>query len=242
MRSFPTAASFVLLAVAAAAHADVVVPNSAAEVDADGSFLMTSTGTAGRTYQMSIAASQLTNLVGQPIVGLQWRLNGPTAAAWPASDASYAFWDVFIGPGVAPAAMSNTFANNFTGAPTQVRSGPLNIAAGSFTVGASPNAFGPALEFTNPYVYTGGDLLVEFRFAQQVGVSTQAPFDAVTASGGPANGWGVDFAARWTGNAAGVTGANGNFVVTNFVVPAPAPLAMLALALGVAARRRTRSH
>lgn len=229
------------LLVAAGAAQAIVVPNSAATTEADGVFSLTSTGTTGRTFQLTIAANQLTSLVGQQVGGLQWRLNGAVATNWPPTDTTYAFWDVYMGPGVAPSAMSNTFASNFSGPATQVRSGPAGFTAGSFTAGGSPNAFGPALNFNTPYLYTGGDLTIEMRFAQQVGATTQSAFDAVAASGGPANGWGVDFAGRWTGNSAGTTGANGNFLVTNLVViPAPTSLALMGLTMGLAARRRTR--
>lgn len=226
-------------ALAGAAGADVVVPNSLAGIDGDGTFSLTSSAAAGRTFQLTIAASQLTGMVGQQISGLQWRLNGASTAAWPPADTSYATWDIFVGPGVAPSAMSNTFASNFTSAPTQVRSGPAGFTAGSFSAGVSPNAFGPTLAFTTPYAYNGGDLTIEMRFSAQVGPTTQSPFDAVLASGGPGNGWGVDFAGRWTGNMAGVTGNNGNFLVTNLVaIPAPASLGLLGLAGLAAARRR----
>lgn len=226
--------------LAFAAQADVIVPNSAAGVDADGTFALTATAAAGRTFQLTIASSQLTGLAGQQIFGLQWRLNGAAAAAWPAANITYAFWDVFVGPGVAPSAMSNTFASNFSAAPTQVRSGGYAVNAGSHSSGSSPNAFGTTLDFTAPYLYTGGDLTIEMRFAPQVGSTTTPSFDAVLASGGPANGWGVDYAARWTSNATGTTGGNGNFLVTNFVVPAPSSMALLGLSLGVALRRNRR--
>lgn len=229
------------LLLAGAAYADVVVPNYAASSEADGGFFLTSTASAGRTFQLTIAASQLTGLIGQPIDAMQFRLNGG-AAAWPPVDANYAFWDVFIGPGVDPAMMSNTFASNFSGAATQVRSGPLTFAAGSFTGGSVPNNFGPALTFSVPYMYTGGDLTIEMRFAQQTGATTQANLDGANVSGGPGNGWGVDFAARWTGNAAGTTGTNGNFLVTKLIVPAPSSLALLGLTMGFAMRRRPRQN
>lgn len=232
-------ASAVGVALLAGLAQGTVVPNSAAGVEGDGIFSLTSTSTLGRTFQMTIAASQLTSLVGQQIGGMQWRLNGAATAAWPPTSTTYAFWDVFVGPGVAPSAMSNTFASNFIGAPTQVRSGGWGVNAGSFTAGASPNAFGPALDFTTPYLYTGGDLTIEMRFAAQVGATTQSPFDAVTASGGPGNGFGVDFSSRWTGNAAGTSGGNANFLVTQFVViPAPSAAALMGLGVLVAGRRR----
>lgn len=239
MNRFVKAAVGTVLLACGAAQADVVVPNALAGVEGDGTFSLTSTATAGRTFQLVIAASQLSGLVGQSITGLQWRLNGAATAAWPPANVNFADWTISVGPGVAPAAMSNTFAANFSGAATVVRTGPLAISAGSYTVGGSPNVFGPTLGFDTPYAYAGGDLTVEMRFSQQVGSTTQSPFDAVIASGGPANGWGVDFAGRWTSNAAGTSGGNANFLVTNFVaVPAPASLALLGASLGLAARRR----
>lgn len=233
-RSICSGLAFGVLLVGVA-RADVVVPNYTANTEAGSSFFLTATATAGRTFQLTIAASQLTGIVGQSIEAMQWRMNGGVAA-WPPVDANYAFWDIAIGPGVDPASMSNTFAQNFSGPATQVRSGPLTFAAGSFPGGSTPNAFGPAVTFNTPYLYTGGDLTIEMRFAGQTGATTQANLDAVAATGGP--GWGVDFAARWTGNAAGTSGSNGNFLVTNLIIPAPSSLALLGLSMGLVARRR----
>jgi len=238
-RTIRAAVCFTALLVCTA-RADVVVPNSAAAAEADGTFALTSTGATGRTYQFTIDAGQLSGLVGQQILGLQWRLNGASTAAWPPANTTYASWDVFMGPGVDPSAMSNTFASNFTAAPTQVRSGPYAVTAGSFPAGGSPNPFGPALNFTTPFLYTGGDLAIEMRFAQQVGSTIQSPFDGVLASGGPANGWGVDFSSRFATGSTAVTGANANFVVTNLVVPEPSSIALVGAAMAVALRRKPR--
>jgi hypothetical protein len=229
------------LFLAATAQADVVVPNSAAGVEGDGTFSLTSTGAAGRTFQLNIEEGQLTSLVGQQIMGLQWRLNAAATAAWPPTGTNYAFWDIFVGPGVDPSAMSNTFASNFTAAATQVRAGALAFNAGGWSFGGSPNAFGPTLNFDTPYLYTGGDLTIEMRFAAQTGATTQSPFDAILASGGPANGWGVNFNGRWTSNAAGTTGANANFLVTNLVtVPEPTSMLLVGVPLAAAAWRKLR--
>ena len=226
------------------ARADFVVPNSAAGVEADGAFFLTTTAAAGRTYQMTINSNQLTGAIGQQLTGFQLRLNGAVTANWPSVDTSWSFFDVYVGPGVDPAAMSNTFADNFSAAATQVRSGGLTITADSFTFGGAPNAFGPSIVFSTPYLYTGGHLTVEFRFSAQTGATNQISADAVTASLGPGNGWGVDFAARWTGNAAGTSGANGNFVVMNLltqaVIPEPSSACILLcglVALGIRRRR-----
>lgn len=239
-------ASLIAIFMCASVCADVIVPNYTAGVEADGTFSLTSTASAGRTYQMTISSSQLSSVIGEELIGMQFRLNG-AASSWPLADANYAFWNIFIGPGVSPASMSNTFAVNFSGTSTQVRSGALSFTTGSFPSGSSPNNFGPTLTFNTPYLYTGGDLTVEMRFAQQTGATTQSPLDAVLASGGPGNGWGVDFAARWTGNADGTSGSNGNFLVTNFLtqsaVPEPSTmiLAGASLASVVFWQRRRRS-
>jgi hypothetical protein len=191
---------------------------------------------------MTIAASQLTGAIGQNIVGMKFRLNGG-AANWPSVSTSFTQWNIFMGPGVAPSAMSNTFASNFTGSPTQVRSGALVFNANSFTGGAGNNPLGPPINFNTDYLYTGGNLTIEMRFSAQSGATNQPALDAALASGGPANGWGVDFAGRWTADMNGVSGGNANFVVTDLMLrPVPEPASFAALGLGALAlvRRRRR--
>ncbi|MBX3375801.1 MAG: hypothetical protein KF678_02205 [Phycisphaeraceae bacterium] len=220
------------LALASGSVAQVVVPNSAALTEGDGTFALTATAAAGRTYQFTIDSGQLAGLIGQNLTGLKWRLNGPGTAAWPTAETNYTAWDVYIGPGVDPSAMSNTFAANFTSAPTQVRSGPFSYAAGSHSFGSAPNAFGPTLDFTTPYPYTGGDLTIEMRFSAQTGSTTAPSFDAITASLGPANGWGVDFSSRWTASITGLTGGNANFLVTQIIAGSAGPTGACCLSSG----------
>jgi hypothetical protein len=220
----------------------VVVPNSAAGVDADGTFALTSTAAAGRTFQLLIGANQLTGLLNNNLNSMAFRLNNSATAAWPSVATSFADWEIRIGAGVSPGAMSNTFAANFSGGNTLVRDGAMNFGVNSFTVGGNPNAFGVALDFNQTsYLYTGGDLCIEMRYSGQVGATNQPSFDAVLASGGPANGWGVNFAARWTSNMLGTTGGNGNFIVTDLRgTPVPEPATMAALGLGALALVRRR--
>ncbi len=244
MRKFLSQAlALILIFVAAVtAKADVVVPGAYANLEGPSSFSLTSTAAAGRTYQMTIDAGQLSTVVGQDITGVQWRLNGPATANWPSVDTSFSFFDVYIGAGVDPSAVSNTFASNFTGSVFQVRSGAHTFLANSFSSGGSPNAFGPTLAFDSSYLYAGGDLTVEFRFSAQSGATNQPAFDGIAVSGGPGNGYGVDFASRWTANATGTTGTAPNFLVTNFTtspVPETSSIGLIGLAFaGIVLRRK----
>lgn len=231
--------------MAGGAFADVVVPNAFAATEAPSTFSLTSTTAGGRTYQMTIAASQLSGQVGENLTGIQWRLNNAATAAWPSVLTSYTQWDIAIGPGVAPSAMSNTFASNFTAGTTTVRSGPHSFNAGDFAIGGSgstPNPWGPTLVFTTNYLYTGGDLCLEMRFSAQSGATNQPALDAVAATD-TANGWGTLFAGRWTASSTGTSGNNANFLVTKFSsTPVPEPATFFVIGIGLLAALRMRKR
>lgn len=215
-----------------------VVPAGYANTNGTSSFLYMVT--TGRTYQMQINASELTQFVGKNLTGLTWRLNA-NAANWPPSvNADFANFDIYIGPGVDPAARSTTFANNFTSAPTQVRSGPLTFAAGSFQGAGSPAPWGVEITF-NEYLYTGGHLTIEIRHSGMTGNTTTTSFNALSTT---TSGYGTRFSALWTGTYNGTTGGAGNFFVTRLTaneVPAPGALALLGAGLVMGGRRRRRA-
>lgn len=236
-----TRLSIVAVALAAGSTAfagstSQVVPNAFENVDGPSQFLGPHS-TSARTYQLLIHESQLTNLVGLQLNGLTWRQSGNSTADWPAQDANYSNYDIYLSQSVDPADRSLTFADNVVGTQTQVRSGPLTIAAGDYASGSSPNDFGSTISFSN-YLYTGGNLLVELRHTGNDFASRSV--DAINATGGAGLGYGTLFSAAWTGNYNGTEGTQGNFAVTQFsAIPTPGAAGLLGLA-GLAAIRRRR--
>jgi hypothetical protein len=224
-----------------AAMADVVVPNAYTNTAASTSGLNTFIRDTGnpRTGQLLIAASQLGGVnVGDQISGLTFRLWTGATVAFPGSNATWSDYTINVGQGVAMGTATTTFANNFVGAPTTVRSGPLTINAGAFPLGGPPRPFGSTIMFNAPYTYTGGNLLIEIRHSGSNIVNVASDFLEVALTTDP--GYNNSFWAATATGAAATTGAVANFTVTNLVViPTPAGLSVLGLAgLGLLRRRR----
>lgn len=211
-----------------------VVPNGYATTEANLTFLLSSTSAGGRTYQLVLDESQLTSFVGSNLNGLAFRLNGSASTNFVGT--TFTQFDIYLGAGVDPTIRSTTFADNFTVAPTLVRSGALNFP--SLTSGGSPNAFGPTIGFSD-YLYTGGDLTVELRYSPS---SSSGP--SLDAVGNTQPGYNTLFGAGWSSSstATTVTGsANANFFVMELSAdPVPEPATMAILGLGAAALIRKR--
>jgi hypothetical protein len=202
-----------LLVAASGSFADVhVVPTAYQAVPGGGTFLGP-LANAARTYQLLIHSDQLAPLVGAELTGVTFRLLPSAANPWPAATINFANYDIRLSGSVAPADRSLTFAGNVVGTQTLVRSGPLEIPAASFPNGASPNAFGTVITFTQPYTYTGGHLLVEIRHTGFTGTSSSV--DAIAASS-VGTGYGTEFSGCWTGSYVGTSGSQGNFSVLQF--------------------------
>ncbi len=209
-----TTRAFLLALLAGAAPTladDVVMPLDYAAAAGTHTFLGP-LSSSERTYQLLIHADQLTGLVGGEITGLAFRSTSGATSAWPTAETTYAAFDIYLSPSVEPANRSFTFGENVAGTQVQVRSGPLVIPVGTYTSGGSPNEFGPTIEFTQGYTYTGGHLLVELRHPVSDGNSR-----SVDAIGAAIPGYGTQFSACWAGGYTATTGGlQGNFAVTRF--------------------------
>ncbi len=243
MKTYAIAFGLLVTSVASATTT-VVAPNVRDTVEGSGTFSAFST-TTGRRYMLLINSSELTGLVGMNLTGFSLRLNGSTTApAWPPAGYTHPFFDVKLSEGVAPSARSLTFASNVVGSQTDVRTGSLTLAAGSFTNGGSPNAFGPMIAFDSPYLYTGGHLAVDMYYGANTSGASPA-FDALTNSSDPlantliGGTWG-----SYTGSTAPSTGSNANPFVTQWhaeAVPEPFSMAAMGAGLLALARRRRRA-
>lgn len=188
-----------------------VVPNAYESTAAGGSFLGPFSNSP-RTYQMLIAASELTDLVGKNLTSLSFRSLTSATSAWPTSDVTFSSFDIYLSGSVNPANRSlAAFADNVVGVQTQVRSGSLLVPANALTSGGNPNAFSFDINFTNPWTYTGGNLLIEIRHTGFSGTSRSV--EAVTTS---TSGYATLFSACWQGNYTGtVNVTQGNFCTVN---------------------------
>lgn len=243
---FGALALSVMAAPAFAGGGTVVAPNSMAAAPGNGG-LNTITRNAGnpRTYQLLIDDSQLAAIpANSNITGFTFRMFG-TFAPWPPSGgANWTDYNIWMStPLTGVTTMSTTFANNVGANVTQVYDGPLNLAQGSFPLGGGAggtNAFGPIITLTAPFLYPGGDLLLEFRHPGGTHTDSNGFVDSVTVTHAE-NGTNIRAL-----SATGDTATVGAFTSANILqlqwepIPAPGALALLGLA-GLATTRRRRS-
>ena len=189
-----------------------VIPNAYAMINGTAAFTGPIASTP-RTYQQLISENQLTNMVGSIITGITWRLPSNATTDWPGVETVISSYDVYLSQSVPPSQRNLTFALNVVGTQTQVRSGSWTIPFGSFRSGGSPNDFGYVVNFTTPYMYTGGHLLVEIRHTGFTGATSRS----VDGIGTSVSGYGTDFSACWGSGNTATSGSQGNFSVLNIL-------------------------
>jgi hypothetical protein len=181
------------------------------------------------TYQVQYAAAQLVGLsVGQQITGVQFRLD----SGEPAQNLNYASYSLQISQAAnAITGMSPSFAANMLN-PVTVYNAPLTFTAASMPTGSTPNAFGPSISFTAPYIYQGGDLVLLFRHStSETGTVSGVGLDADNANN-TNTGYRAQFDVFQNSEVASNTTATvavTRFVTANAAAPEPGSLALLVL-------------
>jgi len=149
---------------------DVFVPNHAPTTAGPGGY-STLMHTQARSYQLVVGPQELGSLpLGARVTGITWRLSTWIVHPdWPGvgNTANYSNYDIYLSQSNnPPGSLSTTYTDNIGADVVQVRGGPLSLADAFFPGGAltpSVNPYGALIQFTTPYVYQGGDLLLTIR-------------------------------------------------------------------------------
>ena len=116
-----------------------------------------------RTYQMQFTPDALGGLpAGARITELLFRVSTNTAANFPLAAVTWSDYEVTLAQAANPiSSMSTNFQANLQN-PVLVKDGALSIGANQFSAGGNPNSFGTLVVLDTPYVYQGGDLVMQF--------------------------------------------------------------------------------
>lgn len=232
--------SALALAAAASAQTTTVVPFGfdATEGNSSSSTLFTPSATSLQVFysEAFLAAAGITP--GAVLDGMAYRRTGGGTTG-PLGDTTMAEYNIFMSPSFAdPASMTTTYANNVVGAQTQVHGSSITFPANSFPGGGTPNAFGPMIDFSTPYVYTGGSLLIEVRRSARTGNTSSFNTDFDSTPGSVA---GARMLFNLTSNTAATgTLSNGAHIFQLRYIPAPGSVALAGMAALALGRRRRR--
>ncbi len=160
-RSARGARAALLLAALATASLAASVDVPAPGVAIDGPLLGNFTGPL--VSQQRFAAADVGDLApGDRIYAFSFRRDASVGAF---TGAHFPRFDVRLG--AAATTFVTDFADNFAEAPTLVRAGPIDLTPEHLPSGdALPRPFGAAVLLDAPFVYAGGDLLLEIRSGQ----------------------------------------------------------------------------
>jgi len=133
---------------------------------------------AARSMQIEMDASVVAAAGIQPntrITGISWRNpSWQVFASWPAVTATFTNYDITMSQSTHSSSegLSTTYTDNIAPDAVAVRAGPMVLQSGFLPGGAltpNVNPWGGVIQFTTPYVYTGGNLLLTIRHTGAVG-------------------------------------------------------------------------
>ena len=225
----------------------VVAPNIYENAEAPGSSntLIRNVGNP-RTIQLIFDESQLTELVNHEINSIAYRLSNNLPGNYPQVTTTWSEYYIELGVSVDPSQSVSTFANNYIGTPTAVRTGALTVAPNSWTVGPPPNPspWGVEIVFDTPFLYTGGSLAMLVTHPGSDNPSEGNSLLDAAGSSSPGNG--TLYTAYTSQSFQGTTGGQTAFVpVIRFQgnpVSIPEPSTFAFLLLGVVALSMTRRN
>jgi hypothetical protein len=209
----------------------IVAPNAYAAATGTGN-LNTPTNPLVRTYEMQIAASELTGIaVGSSLNGLSWRLASAVIAAGTGTR-TWGDYEITLAQATnTVAGMGSNFAANMLN-PVLVHDGALSYDFTGFSATGTPKPFAPAINFSTAYTYLGGDLVVLISHSTALG-GVIGFLDSLTSTS-------VDYGSKYraiSANAfqAATATTTANFTITqfNFTAPVPEPSAMALFGIGL---------
>ena len=167
-----------------------------------------------RTYQMQFTPDAMGSLpAGARITGLRFRLGINAAVSFPEATVAWSDYEVRLAQAAnSITSMSTTFSANLLN-PALVKDGTLSIVANNFSYGSNPNPFSTLMTLDTPYVYQGGDLVMQFTHTGSDSTNTTF-LDAVSSA---APGYGTSFRAISASTFAATTGAAASVTIVEIV-------------------------
>lgn len=203
----------------------IVVPNAYTSTESP-SYVNGPFSDAAITFQFQLAASQFSAVpIGSSLTAIGFRLDSTNTSSGPTAATTYASYDITLsGSANALGSLSNTFASNEGPNATSVYDSALVLEPDALVGGGSINPF-YLIQFSTPYTYSGGDLVVTLSYSAPTGANVATyTVDGLTSSDG---------AALLNNSFNAATGTGGyNFPVTEFVftsTPEPSTLGLAGL-------------
>ncbi|MEX2219432.1 MAG: hypothetical protein WD749_11830 [Phycisphaerales bacterium] len=214
------------LALALSAAADTVIVTQNAVSTAGTGGYTTLLFSQPRSWLTVIGEAELAGRLpaGAVITGVSWRLwSWQAQASYPPVPAICSNFDIYLGQAArTPGNLDLADASNNWGPDlTAVRTGSLQMAPGYFPGGAltpNRNPFCPPIEFSTPYTYVGGPLLIMVRHTGTTGGT--GGLDWVNSHHGTSGAQGIAVAS-YTSNTGWGGGGNGGAIAMQFTWTLP---------------------